>query len=110
MRERSRHPIEHTHMLGLTSLRVGGREASTYEVKDLASDDVGVESIDDLLNGGIPVPEVEVEDVDVVGLEVLQGGVDRVTEGLGAVARVGGAGDGVGSEVEVIGVLGRVVV
>ena len=64
-----------------------------------------MEGVDDLLDGGIPLPEVEVEGIDIVGLEVLQRRVDRVTEGLGAVARVGGASDGIGGEVEVVGVL-----
>lgn len=65
-----------------------------------------MERIDDLLDAGIPVVEVEVEDVDVVGAEVLERAVDSVPQGLGAVSRVGGAGDGVGGEVEVVRVLG----
>ena len=88
---------------------VYGSKNSTYEVENLASNNIGVESIDDLLDGGIPVPEVEVEDVDVVGLEVLQGRVYGVTQGLGAVAGVGRARDGVGGEVKVVGVLSKVV-
>jgi hypothetical protein len=67
-----------------------------------------VQGIDDLLNRGIPVPEVEVEDVDVVRLEVLQGEVDGVAERLGTVARVGGTGDRVRGEMEVVGVLQKV--
>ena len=47
------------------------------EVEDLPGLDDGVEGVHDLGDGGGEVPPVEVEDVEVVGLELLE----RVAEG-----------------------------
>jgi hypothetical protein len=55
---------------------VCGRVADS-QVQDFALLNDGVEGVHDLLNAGGPVPPVDVQDVDPVGLELLQ----RVTEG-----------------------------
>jgi hypothetical protein len=64
-----------------------------------------VEGVHDFFDGGVPVPVVEVVDVDVVGAQVFQAGVDGVAEGLGAVTSMGSTGDGVVGEVVVVAVL-----
>jgi hypothetical protein len=45
---------------------------STYEVQDLALDDKIVEPIHHLLDTGVPVPPVDIKDVDIRSAQFLE--------------------------------------
>ena len=63
----------------------GGGVADT-EVEDFSGGDDVVEGVHEFGDGGGEVPPVDVEDVDEVGLQFLQAGVERVAEGFLVVA------------------------
>ena len=84
MRARSTHPSNQVsgHWQGRTSGR------GTYEVEDLAGDDEVVETIHNLLDVSRVVPEVDVEEVDVVCAEALEALLNGEHERLDVVAGV----------------------
>ena len=47
-----------------------------------------MEAVHDLLDGGGVIPPVDVQDVDVVSAELLQGRLDRHDHGLGTVSGI----------------------
>jgi hypothetical protein len=49
-----------------------------------------MQGVHDLFYTGLPVPPMDVENVDVAGSQVLQARFNGVSEALRAVARVGG--------------------
>lgn len=65
------------------------------EVEDFSLLAHGVEGLHEFGDGGGEVPPVEVEDVDVGGLEFAEGGGEGDVEGFGAVADEGGLDDAV---------------
>ena len=69
-----------------------GRGIGHAEVQHLAGGDEVVEGVHDLGDGGGEVPVVQVEEVDVGGLQVGEGVGDALAEGLEGVA------DGVGAD------------
>lgn len=54
-----------------------GRRVADAEVQNLARGDDAVQGLHQLGDGGGKVPPVDVEEVDVVGLELLEGGFQR---------------------------------
>lgn len=67
--------------------RWGVRDA---EVEHLALRDERVQAVHDLFDAGHIVPPVEVEDVDVVGAQLLEGCLEGVVQGFGAATDVRG--------------------
>lgn len=70
-----------------------GRGVADAEVEDFAGGDDVVERVHEFGDRGCEVPPVDVEDVDEVGLEFLQAGVEGVFEGFLVVADVVGLDD-----------------
>lgn len=67
-----------------------------------------MESIHYLVDGGIPVPPVDVQYIDVRGTEVLETGFNRVPQALDTVSSVRSPFDGVGFEPPARGILRKV--
>ena len=77
------------------------RRVRDAEIEDLALVGGRVERLHDFGDRRRVVPPVDVEDVDVVGLELLQTGVQADEQGLAVVASVVGLqGLGVGTDLE----------
>jgi hypothetical protein len=80
-----------------TSVSVGRRDdvsgcVADSQVQDFALLDDGVERVHDLLDAGGPVPPVQVQDVDPLGVELLERVAERDVQGALMVAgRVDGA-------------------
>lgn len=63
-----------------------GRRVRDAQVQDLSLSDEGVETLHELRDGAGEVPPVDIEKIDVVGLQLLQACVHRGVEALGAIA------------------------
>lgn len=61
---------------------------AAYQVEHLALDDQVVKRVHDLFNGGGPVPPVHIQDVDVRCAQLLEGGFNGDSEGLGVISGV----------------------
>ena len=59
-----------------------------HEIEHLALDDEVVQAVHDLFHRRVQVPEMEVEDVEVVGLQILETGVEAEPEGFEVVPDV----------------------
>lgn len=66
-----------------------------YEVQDDATLNIGMKSVHYLVDGRVPVPPVNVQDIDIRRAKVLETGFDRVPQALGTVPRVRRPFDGV---------------
>jgi hypothetical protein len=78
-------------LAGSTSVRVGRRHnvsgrIADAQVQDLALLDDGVERVHELLDAGGPVPPVDVQDVDPLGVELLERVAQRDVQGALVVA------------------------
>jgi hypothetical protein len=60
----------------------------TNQIQDNTTLNVSVEGVHHLVDGGVPIPPVEVEDVDVVSTEILETPLDGRLQSLGAVTGV----------------------
>lgn len=83
-----------------------GRGVADAEVEDFAGGDHVVEGLHEFGDGGGEVPPVDVEDVDVGGLEFLQAGFERDFQAFGMVALVVDFDAGVDAEAETGGEFG----
>jgi hypothetical protein len=61
---------------------------NTHEVQDLALDDEVMKPIHHLLDAGVPVPPVHVEDVDVCGAQFLKTGLHTNVHGFEVVSGI----------------------
>lgn len=75
------------------------------EVEDLAREDELVEAIHDLLDGRVPVPPMEVKDVDVRGVKFGGRRVEGDAHALDVVARLVGLDRDICDTLEVLRVL-----
>ena len=64
------------------------RSRRTHKVENLALLDEDVQSLHHLLNAGVPVPGMHVEEVDIVGTKLLERRVEGYMHGLDVVAHV----------------------
>ena len=80
-------------------------EIGTNQIQDDAPFDVAVKGVHHLVDGGVPIPPVEVEDVDVVSAEIFEAGLDGRLQSLGAITSKRGPFDGVRLEPSVGGEL-----
>ena len=64
------------------------RSGHTYQIQDPARDDEIVQPVHHLLHGGVQVPVVEVQDVDIRRPQLLQARLNAELEALEVVADV----------------------
>ena len=84
----------------------GNGSTDTNKVQDFALHDKIVEAVDDLLDAGIVIPPVNVQNVDVVRTQLLQGRLHGDVERLHIVTREAGVLlDVLSTALEVAGIL-----
>ena len=72
----------------VSTTRAMTRSGHTYQIQNLARDDEIVQPVHHLLHGGVQVPVVEVQDVDIRRPQLLQARLNAELEALEVVADV----------------------